>query len=378
MPNAPSRIFFSYSRSDSNFVLKVARALRSEGRDVWVDQLDIPKGARWDVEVEKALKASGCLLVVLSPASTNSQNVLDEVSYALEERRKVLPILLQPTNIPFRLKRLQYIDFTGDFDAAYRQLVAALDHVPVSGSMIKPLPAAQPEASDPAAAPPVQAGPAAPPVAMPLPPPPPAAADAVNARPRSLAAIVVLLMLLLLLLLGGAWWLYMKAAPTTPVRPAERPDVVGAAQPTPTAAPVPAPQPPTIADAQLTAFVDAYIRAQNQASAAELLDFYGERIDYFDHAGVGREFVQKDKQSFYSRWPQVEYRRSGDLNIDRLPDEPAARVSYLVDYRVHSPARSQSRSGRALDYLMLRFDDGRIRIVAQRQDIVQSGGGTKN
>lgn len=376
MPNAPSRIFFSYSRSDSNFVLKVARALRSEGHDVWVDQLDIPKGARWDIEVEKALKASGCLLVVLSPASTNSQNVLDEVSYALEEKRKVLPILLQPTNIPFRLKRLQYIDFTADFDSAYRQLVAALDHAPVSGSMIKPLPAAAPEQSAPAAAPAVQAGPAAPPVAMPLPPPP--AADAVNARPRSLAAIVVLLMLLLLLLLGGAWWLYMKAVPPPIVEQAGRPDVVSAAQPTPAAAPTPAAQPPAIADSQLTAFVDAYLRAQNQASATALLDFYGERIDYFDHAGVGRAFVQKDKQAFYARWPQVEYRRVGDVDIDRLPAEPAARVSYLVDYRVHSPARSDSRAGRALDHLMLRFDDGRIRIVAQRQDIVQSGSGTTN
>jgi hypothetical protein len=131
VPNETHKTFFSYTRSDATFVLRVASALRAEGRRVWVDQLDIPKGARWDDEVENALKDCSCLLVVLSPASAKSQNVLDEVSYALDEKRTVLPILLQAGSIPFRLKRLQYIDFTGDFDAAYRQLVAALDALPL-------------------------------------------------------------------------------------------------------------------------------------------------------------------------------------------------------------------------------------------------------
>lgn len=127
MADATHGIFVSYARSDSELVLKVAKALRNEGRRIWVDQLDIPKGGRWDDEVEKALKASSCLLVALSQASTQSQNVLDEVSFALDEKKVVLPILLQSGSIPFRLKRLQYIDFTGDYDDAYRQLAVALD-----------------------------------------------------------------------------------------------------------------------------------------------------------------------------------------------------------------------------------------------------------
>jgi hypothetical protein len=57
MPETTHRIFFSYARSDAPFVLSVANGLRKLGLPVWVDQLDIPKGARWDDEVEKALKA---------------------------------------------------------------------------------------------------------------------------------------------------------------------------------------------------------------------------------------------------------------------------------------------------------------------------------
>ena len=127
MENAATNVFVSYSRSDSEFVLKVARALRMEGRSIWVDQLDIPKGARWDDEVEKALKYCSCLLVVLSPTSSISPNVLDEVSYALNEKKTVVPILFRNCDVPFRLQRLQYIDFTTDFDEAYRQLSLALD-----------------------------------------------------------------------------------------------------------------------------------------------------------------------------------------------------------------------------------------------------------
>ena len=43
-----SRLFFSYSRADGEFVLKLASDLRAAGIDLWLDQEDIPPGERWD------------------------------------------------------------------------------------------------------------------------------------------------------------------------------------------------------------------------------------------------------------------------------------------------------------------------------------------
>ncbi|TMH31197.1 MAG: toll/interleukin-1 receptor domain-containing protein [Betaproteobacteria bacterium] len=83
MSREAQTIFFSYARSDSEFVVRLANDLRKAGKHIWVDQLDIPKGARWDQAVEAALKACPCLLVVLSPASTDSQNVLAISLFAL-------------------------------------------------------------------------------------------------------------------------------------------------------------------------------------------------------------------------------------------------------------------------------------------------------
>lgn len=43
-----SKIFFSYTRANSEFVLRLAKDLRASGVELWLDQLDIPAGARWD------------------------------------------------------------------------------------------------------------------------------------------------------------------------------------------------------------------------------------------------------------------------------------------------------------------------------------------
>jgi hypothetical protein len=123
---AMGRLFFSYGRADSAFVLKLAKDLRSADIDLWVDQLDIVPGDRWDRAIETALAAAPSLLVVLSPDSVNSQNVMDEVSLGFDEGKRIIPILLRPCNVPFRLRRLQHVDFTNNYDTGLAELVRAL------------------------------------------------------------------------------------------------------------------------------------------------------------------------------------------------------------------------------------------------------------
>jgi len=106
--------FISYSRANSKFAIRFARDLRSAGFDVWLDQLDIPKGSRWDDEVERALESSSTFIIVLSPESIASQNVKDEIAYAIDGGKHILPILLEPCKIPFRLRRFQFVDFTNE------------------------------------------------------------------------------------------------------------------------------------------------------------------------------------------------------------------------------------------------------------------------
>ena len=121
-----NRTFVSYSRADSEFALKLASDLRANGASVWLDQLDIAPGARWDSSIEDALRRSARVIVLLSPKAVASQNVLDEVSFALDEGKTIVPVLVETCAVPMRLRRLQYVDFTPGYEAALGRLLVTL------------------------------------------------------------------------------------------------------------------------------------------------------------------------------------------------------------------------------------------------------------
>ena len=125
---ATEKTFFSYSRSDSAFVIKLAKDLRDAGVPIWLDQLDIKAGSRWDSSIETALETAPGMIVVLSAESVKSNNVMDEVSFALESGKTLIPVYLSECTTPFRLRRLQRIDFTGDYQTGLKQLLEVLGH----------------------------------------------------------------------------------------------------------------------------------------------------------------------------------------------------------------------------------------------------------
>ncbi len=113
MPAEKQRLtFISYSRADKDFALELAGELRSSGFRIWLDQLDIPTGSRWDDEVEKALLECDIFMVILTPHSIASNNVKDEIGYAIDSNKRIMPVLLENAVLPFRLRRFQYVDFT--------------------------------------------------------------------------------------------------------------------------------------------------------------------------------------------------------------------------------------------------------------------------
>lgn len=123
----PGQIFFSYSRVDAKFALKLGEDLRKAGVDIWIDQIDIPPSEPWDEVIAKALDESDRLLVILSHTSVASDNVLNEINYALESKKQVLPILIEK-NIkkPFNIGRLQHIDFTDSYGTGLTLLLKSL------------------------------------------------------------------------------------------------------------------------------------------------------------------------------------------------------------------------------------------------------------
>ncbi|MEK7727317.1 MAG: toll/interleukin-1 receptor domain-containing protein [candidate division KSB1 bacterium] len=124
--DSSKHIFISYSRADGEFALELARDLRKAGIDIWMDRLDIAPGARWDREVEAALNTCERLLIILSPSSAQSENVQDEIGFAMREKRPIIPVLYRPCKVPLRLHRLQHIDFTKDYAQGLEVLIDVL------------------------------------------------------------------------------------------------------------------------------------------------------------------------------------------------------------------------------------------------------------
>jgi hypothetical protein len=125
-PRPIKQTFFSYARDDSKFALRLGEDLRAAGVSIWLDQLDIEPGQRWDRAVQSALVSCPRMLVVLSPSSVESDNVMDEVSFALEKKKTVIPVLWRDCEIPFRLRRVQYIDCRVEYDRGLKRLLDTL------------------------------------------------------------------------------------------------------------------------------------------------------------------------------------------------------------------------------------------------------------
>ncbi len=137
-------IFVSYSRNDDAFVKRLVKDLRASGINVWLDQDNIAPGQRWDMAIERALDAASHILFVMSQASTQSENVRDELDTAIDSGKTILPVLIDDCKPPLRVRRMQYTDFRKDYAAGLANLLSMLG--------IETADAPQPQNSTPPAA----------------------------------------------------------------------------------------------------------------------------------------------------------------------------------------------------------------------------------
>ena len=138
-----AQIFISYSRKDIGFVRKLAGDLEKAGYDVWWDLTDLRGGDDWLRVIPAAIESSEHFLVVLSPNSAVSDWVKKEYTQALSLRKKIIPIMLAQSSVPFALNTINYVDFTSDdYAANLKNLLDAMGYsgkVPVTTGAAFPL-----------------------------------------------------------------------------------------------------------------------------------------------------------------------------------------------------------------------------------------------
>lgn len=127
-------VFISYSHRNADWVRDtlVAR-LKKEGITVCIDEDSFDIGVPALVNMENAVVASRRTLLVLSPPWVESDwtkfesllNQYDDPSGVLQS---TLPLLLEPCDVPLRIRILTRADFTGkaDIEKEFAKLIDAI------------------------------------------------------------------------------------------------------------------------------------------------------------------------------------------------------------------------------------------------------------
>ena len=161
----PAEVFLSYSRDDQDRVFELAGKLRAAGVSLWIDQGAIDAATLWGEQIVKALENAKVLLLFVTEAAVQSDNVAKEVMLVSERKGHILPVHLEPTVIPsvlkYQLAGIQHVEYYkgGDSETNFRSILRSLERIGVKvgapshelkASATVPDPGAQPAAARPA------------------------------------------------------------------------------------------------------------------------------------------------------------------------------------------------------------------------------------
>jgi len=131
-------VFLSHSFHDAAEAKKLCDRLSAEGIFVWLAEAQLLPGDSLIPKIQDAIREVDFVAVLLSKASVGSAWVAKEVQVALNEeiagrRVIVVPIILEPCDVPAFLADKVYADLSDDFELAMARLIERF-HPAVPGS----------------------------------------------------------------------------------------------------------------------------------------------------------------------------------------------------------------------------------------------------
>ena len=128
MGDVVRNVFISYARQDAlEFTTRLANDLRQAGHNVLLDLTDIEKGGLWEVRLEESIRNSDVLASVMTVAAVRPDSVCrDEVVFALNEGKSIIPLKLDPSPTlkpSLLLARRNWIDFSTDYNSGLQSML---------------------------------------------------------------------------------------------------------------------------------------------------------------------------------------------------------------------------------------------------------------
>ena len=114
-----TEIFFSYARTELAYARLAAALLSAGGARVFLDVSDLEYGLDWRKQVFTAISKADRVLLLWSARSALSRWVLLEIQYAMKLKKMVVPILLDSTPVPKKLRRIHAVTELGEILTKY-------------------------------------------------------------------------------------------------------------------------------------------------------------------------------------------------------------------------------------------------------------------
>jgi len=91
-------VFVSYSSMEKAIADAVVAAHEQAGIRCWYAPRDIAPGADWADSITKAIRECSLMVLVFSETANRSQRVIDEINFAIDQGKTILPFRIEPHN----------------------------------------------------------------------------------------------------------------------------------------------------------------------------------------------------------------------------------------------------------------------------------------
>jgi hypothetical protein len=111
------KIFLSYPIQNLETARLITEELEKSGYKVWVFFNEVPKfNPDHSLKVQEGIESADLILVLVS----------QEIIYAQYRNKPILPIMIEPTKVPFSLLGTQYLDISDDLSGSYGRIIEAI------------------------------------------------------------------------------------------------------------------------------------------------------------------------------------------------------------------------------------------------------------
>src|SRR6185369_18090296 len=107
-----SAVFLSYSVKNRKIATAIENALKSKGLAVWRDVRSIKAGERWFDAIERGIRQSRGVVVLITADSSSSEWVNYEYAFAAGARIPIVGVRVAQASIPAPMQTVQMVRYT--------------------------------------------------------------------------------------------------------------------------------------------------------------------------------------------------------------------------------------------------------------------------